>query len=258
MATTSTLRGWWDDYACRPDRMTPHTSFGFTSLVANPSLEAWVAFDATLEATGYRPKSSWCYTCRNIKDSSKLSLHSYGIARDIDPFALGNPFVGGAFSWDRTRFTKAQIDAVYAIETTEGARVFSWGGFWRNRKDYMHFQLDVRPSALAAGIDWSTVGGDAPAGGPAATDHTTTLATTASHPTEEEEMASKIGDEGGDIGRLQDMLRRAGFDPGATDEVFGPLTKRALEDFQRAEGLTVNGVAGPGTWALLAVRFVST
>jgi hypothetical protein len=254
IATTSTLRKWWADYGCRPNRMTPYTSFGMTSPVGKPSVEAWAAFDAVLQANGYEAKSSWCYNCRKIKDSTKLSLHSYGIARDIDPFALGNPFVGGEFSWDKTKFNQQQIDAVYRITTNTGLQVFTWGGFWKAKKDYMHFQIDVKPTDLAVGIDWTTVGVPVPADLPAPVTHLDTLAMTPSHPDEEEKMATKLGDRDGDVGRLQDLLRQRGFDPGATDEKFGPKTKAALEAYQKTEGLTVTGIAGPSTWSILAAQ----
>ena len=236
--------------------MTAHSSSGMTSLVAKPTVEAWTAFDVTLKASDYEVKSSWCYTCRKIKGSSKLSLHSYGIARDIDPFTLGNPFVGGKFSWDKTKFKKTQIDAVYQIKTQAGLRVFSWGGRWKSKKDYMHFQIDVKPTELSSGIDWSTVGTTPPADLPTLITHFDTLADIPSHSDEEDEMTTKLGDRGGDVGRLQDLLRQAGFDPGATDEAFGPKTKAALDAFQEADGLTGTGIAGPSTWALLAAQVI--
>lgn len=55
------------------------------------------------------------------------------------------------------------------------------------------------------------------------------------------------GARGNDVTRLQQALRRRGGSLGA-DGVFGPATQRALEDFQRAEGLPVTGVADAETW----------
>jgi len=35
------------------------------------------------------------------------------------------------------------------------------------------------------------------------------------------------------------------------DGVFGPVTKSAVEQFQKADGLGVDGTLGPATWAAL-------
>ena len=48
-------------------------------------------------------------------------------------------------------------------------------------------------------------------------------------------------------------MGKLGFDCGRVDAIFGPLTARALEDFQRNCGLDVDGICGPGTAKALAV-----
>jgi peptidoglycan hydrolase-like protein with peptidoglycan-binding domain len=50
---------------------------------------------------------------------------------------------------------------------------------------------------------------------------------------------------------LQNRLKAAGFNPGASDGVFGPRTKAAVVAFQRAQGITVDGIVGPQTWGRL-------
>ncbi|XXF79569.1 peptidoglycan-binding protein [Myxococcaceae bacterium GXIMD 01537] len=50
---------------------------------------------------------------------------------------------------------------------------------------------------------------------------------------------------------LQGLLKKAGFNPGAADGVFGPKTKQAVMAFQRAQGITVDGIVGPQTWGRL-------
>jgi peptidoglycan hydrolase-like protein with peptidoglycan-binding domain len=42
---------------------------------------------------------------------------------------------------------------------------------------------------------------------------------------------------------LQRELKRAGYDPGATDGKMGPTTRRALKRFQEAQGLPPSGDA---------------
>ena len=65
-------------------------------------------------------------------------------------------------------------------------------------------------------------------------------------------MILKTGDSGAEVALLQTGLRRAGFDPGAPDGVFGPATRQAVTEFQRAYGLRPDGIAGPVTEAVPA------
>jgi hypothetical protein len=82
---------------------------------------------------------------------------------DIDP--TDNPFIRGT-TWDFTmcRFTHAQVEAVLAIETVSGARVWRWGGDFG---DYMHWQLDCKPDDIETGINteddmtWADIVADA-------------------------------------------------------------------------------------------------
>jgi peptidoglycan hydrolase-like protein with peptidoglycan-binding domain len=50
---------------------------------------------------------------------------------------------------------------------------------------------------------------------------------------------------------LQRRLARRGFDPGPIDGRYGPLTMRAVAHFQRARHLTMTGIAGVHTRAIL-------
>jgi N-acetylmuramoyl-L-alanine amidase len=58
---------------------------------------------------------------------------------------------------------------------------------------------------------------------------------------------------GDDVGELQAMLGRIGFDCGRVDGIFGPRTASALEDFQHNCGLLVDGVCGPITVRALQI-----
>ena len=61
----------------------------------------------------------------------------------------------------------------------------------------------------------------------------------------------KRGDRGWDVAAMQYILARRGYPPGAIDAVFGPATDTALRNFQRAGGLSADGLAGPQTIAAL-------
>ncbi|MDE6783338.1 MAG: M15 family metallopeptidase [Paramuribaculum sp.] len=92
-----------------------------------------------------------CFCYRTVAGSRKLSRHSLGKAVDINP--LYNPFVrhtprGSIVSpeagrqWvDRTNpaipYAIRRGDAAWRAFTRRGWR---WGGSWRTRPDYQHFQ----------------------------------------------------------------------------------------------------------------------
>lgn len=50
---------------------------------------------------------------------------------------------------------------------------------------------------------------------------------------------------GDDIAELQSVLNRLGFDCGRVDGIFGPLTRRAVADFQTNTGREANGICTP-------------
>jgi N-acetylmuramoyl-L-alanine amidase len=56
---------------------------------------------------------------------------------------------------------------------------------------------------------------------------------------------------GDDVEQLQSNLAKLGFDCGKADGIFGPLTVRALIEFQYNSGLVPDGICGPKTLRLL-------
>ena len=64
-------------------------------------------------------------------------------------------------------------------------------------------------------------------------------------------MTLRYGDRGVFVRYLQLALQRAGYDPGAIDGIFGTRTLDAVTAFQRANGLTSDGIVGRMTWAQL-------
>jgi murein DD-endopeptidase MepM/ murein hydrolase activator NlpD len=62
------------------------------------------------------------------------------------------------------------------------------------------------------------------------------------------------GQRGWDVAALQFLLQRRGYGSGGIDGGFGDGTRNALLSFQRAAGLTVDGLAGSATLAALRRR----
>ncbi|NET32186.1 MAG: hypothetical protein F6K19_09300 [Cyanothece sp. SIO1E1] len=62
------------------------------------------------------------------------------------------------------------------------------------------------------------------------------------------------GDQGSQVAELQTTLKAVGFYNGPTDGSYGQLTAAAVAKFQQAQGLTVDGIAGPTTQAALKTQ----
>lgn len=62
-----------------------------------------------------------------------------------------------------------------------------------------------------------------------------------------------IGNSGSDVRYLQENLNKAGYNL-SVDGIFGSLTLNAVKDFQKSNGLTVDGLAGPKTFAALNAK----
>lgn len=93
------------------------------------------------------------FNYRVVDGTDHLSLHSYGLAIDINP--LYNPYVremdgktvilpvNGAEYSDRTldcRYYIKKDDICYEAFISRG---FTWGGDWKSQKDYQHFQKKI-------------------------------------------------------------------------------------------------------------------
>lgn len=65
----------------------------------------------------------------------------------------------------------------------------------------------------------------------------------------------KIGARGSYVKFLQQLLESQLIPVGAVDGIFGAKTKTAVETFQTYNNLTVDGIVGNNTWAILTQRF---
>ena len=231
IVSTGALRRAWQFWLnrCHNAPWSNPTFYGRTiGGVPTPWVDAVKALESALMATGYVAKSRWAYNFRGIGgrpcsygNPGYCSLHAYGIAIDIDP--AENPFIGGGFSWSKTKFTPTQIAAVEAIRNTKGEQMWTWGGRWNTKQDYMHFQARVDPASTH--VDWSTVAGK----------------------TEEDDVVLKRGDKGKLVGWYQAMLNAAGANPKLVrDEDFGPATEAAVKAEQKQQEVAETGeIDGP-------------
>lgn len=95
-----------------------------------------------------------CFNYRVVSGTKKISRHGYGMAVDLNP--RYNPYVhtvdgqiviepvNGQEYADREADFDYKIDKddlAYKLFTQAG---FTWGGSWKNMKDYQHFQIDAK------------------------------------------------------------------------------------------------------------------
>ncbi len=66
-------------------------------------------------------------------------------------------------------------------------------------------------------------------------------------------MILKTGSKGNEVKLLQKILGQKGFYGGKIDGVYGDLTTAAVTEFQRQEGVRVDGIAGPRTLAAIGM-----
>ena len=64
---------------------------------------------------------------------------------------------------------------------------------------------------------------------------------------------SKYGSRGDEVRQIQTKLKRWGYYNGNVDGIFGSQTLEAVKYFQRKNGLTVDGIAGPATLKAMGI-----
>ncbi len=235
MRSLSRVRSMWQP-ACERKLTTFVFHGGARATVAVESTEAWRALDQVMQKHRYkiRSRDTGGYNCREVRAGGPHSLHSFGIACDINwntnHLRRDNVLV--------TDMPRKMIDDIVAIRTTGGARIFSWGGDYTTFKDAHHFEIVASPNELLAGIDWATV--RAPR---ARKDRPGTWANV------------QRGDRGPTVAKLQQLLADAGFDPlprgGGGKGIFGPRTDKQVRAYQASRKLTVDGLVGNQTWTAL-------
>lgn len=64
---------------------------------------------------------------------------------------------------------------------------------------------------------------------------------------------SKMGSAGGEVSQIQSVLKDEGYYTGNIDGIFGTKTKNAVIAFQKANGLTADGIVGSATLSALNI-----
>ena len=64
---------------------------------------------------------------------------------------------------------------------------------------------------------------------------------------------SKYGSRGNEVTQIQTKLKRWGYYTGSVDGIYGSKTVAAVKYFQRKNGLTVDGIAGPATLKAMGI-----
>ncbi len=64
---------------------------------------------------------------------------------------------------------------------------------------------------------------------------------------------SKYGSRGNEVTQIQSKLKRWGYYNGSVDGIYGSQTQAAVKYFQRKNGLTVDGIAGPATLKAMGI-----
>lgn len=65
---------------------------------------------------------------------------------------------------------------------------------------------------------------------------------------------SKMGSTGQEVKQIQTILKQKGYYFGNIDGIFGTATRTAVRNFQKANGLTVDGIVGKKTLAKLGIN----
>lgn len=72
------------------------------------------------------------------------------------------------------------------------------------------------------------------------------------------ETLSRIGSRGEEVKQIQTKLKNWGYYNGSADGIFGEQTRQAVISFQKKNGLTADGVAGPQTLKAMGIASSSS
>jgi len=113
------------------------------------------------ESSAKNNSSAFCYR-KDAQSPNKTSLHSYGIAIDLNPFYNPSPIANGKVEpegaekyLNRKLQHKGMIhqgDKVFQIMTKNG---WAWGEYFKNGADPMHFEKIVNRQYIIKSLEFS-------------------------------------------------------------------------------------------------------
>jgi hypothetical protein len=232
-------------------------------------LERFVAM--IVEESSGRVWNNGTLAVRSVRGGSGLSVHATGRAVDLSRRGMGDHRRG----CDRAtlvRLVDVLVDhaELIGLELVVDYETSPHGRGWKCDRDA--WRVYDRATVGGGGAPWadwihveisperadSTVWVDDLRPAIAAVFGATTPPSPPPPPSEWPEWPSRrrmirLGDSRPDLVRtVQARLAAAGFDPGPVDGKFGPRTLAAVQRFQTARGLIVDGIVGPQTWGALA------
>ena len=168
------------------------------------------------------------YTVRRVS-------HSGGAAADSAAAAAAQPTVYSGSRGESVKTLQAQLNA-------KGFNAGSVDGiFGKNTQAaVMAFQKanGLAADGIVGKLTWAKL-------------YDTTAALPAASTTAGTQPMVYRGSRGDAVRRLQELLNKKGFDCGAVDGIFGSKTYAAVMAFQKANGLSADGIVGPLTWGKL-------
>lgn len=179
-------------------------------------------------------RSGGIFNCRNVRGSQQPSIHGEGRAFDLMlPVVNGRGHPDGHDVVRRlgSAGVKLGIQTCIFDRTIWSARSPQGRPYTGVHPHYDHVHVELTPAAgrtLTRAALTAELGSRAPAPAPRPT--------------------IRQGARGQDVVDLQRAL--GGL---TADGIFGPATDRAVRDYQRRSGLTVDGIVGRRTWASLGL-----
>lgn len=76
---------------------------------------------------------------------------------------------------------------------------------------------------------------------------------TSSFTAETQSTLSKVGSQGSEVKAIQEKLKERGVYKGSVDGIYGSGTQKAVKTFQKQQGLSQDGIAGPATLKKLGI-----